>query len=357
MKTQKRNNQAINVLHDNVIFNLQKYGGVSRYFSEIIKRIAEYDDVSVDVFKGLSILPQRFFRLHKMLLDHKLLSRKYNIYHPTYYSSLVKKRKNIKTIVTVYDMIHELYSSRFKVLDSGIDIKKKSILNADHIICISMTTKRDLMELYNVNAERISVIYLGISFLINHDSAPLTLNKLQKPYILYVGKRSCYKNFNMLLNAFNRFNLKKDFDLVCFGGEKLLKEEMLEFKRLKLQNSIRHIEGHDELLKSYYKNASIFVYPSLYEGFGLPALEAMSNDCMVIASNAGAIPEIAGNAAMFFSPDKVDELSSCIKQVINDSHLREEYIKRGKERIKLFSWDKTARETYNVYKKMLNGIC
>jgi len=354
MKTQKHNNQAINVLYDNVIFHLQKYGGVSRYFSEIVKRIAEYDDVNVDVFKGLSILPQRFFRLHKTLFEYKLFSHKYNIYHPTYYSSLVKKRKNIKTIVTVYDMIHELYSSRFKILDSGIDIKKKSILNADHIICISMTTKRDLMELYNVNAERISVIYLGIS-LNNHDSTPLTFNKLQKPYILYVGKRSYYKNFNILLNAFNMLNLKKDFDLVCFGGERLSKEEMLEFKRLKLENSIRHIEGHDELLCYYYRNADMFIHTSLYEGFGFPVLESMSNDCMVIASNAGAIPEIAGNAAMFFHPDKLDDLCSCIKQAINGRHLREEYIKRGRERIKLFSWDKATHETHDVYKKVLDG--
>jgi len=343
----------MNILYDNTIFNLQKYGGISRYFSEIIKRITKYDDARVDLFKGLSILPHRFSKLNNLLLDCQLLLHKYCIYHPTYYSSLVKKRKSIKTIVTVYDMIHELYSSQFKaMLQNGIDIKKKSILNADHIICISMTTKRDLMKIYNIKDECISVIYLGVS-LNSCDSMPLISNKPQKPYILYVGMRNSYKNFNVLLNAFNVLNFKKDFDLVCFGGGRFLKEEILGFKNLKLEGSIKYIEGSDELLRTYYKNASVFVCTSLYEGFGLPILEAMSNDCMVIASKAGSIPEIADNAAMFFSPDKVDELCSCIKQAINDSYLRQEYIKRGKERIKSFSWDKTAQETYEVYKKVL----
>ena len=344
----------MNIIYDNTIFSIQKYGGISRYFSELIKRIAGYDDVTPELYKGLNILPRRFFRFHEGFLDHKLLRCKYDIYHPTYYSSIVKKRKGIKTVVTVYDMIHELYADRFKILDKDIEIKKRSILNADHVICISGNTKHDLMNIYDIKDDRISVIYLGFS-LNDCDSSPLIFNRPQKPYILYVGLRNYYKNFNILLNAFNILNLKKDFDLVCFGGGGFLKEEMLEFKRLKLESSIRHIEGHDELLRAYYKSADIFVCTSLYEGFGLPVLEAISNDCMVITSNAGSIPEIAGNAAMFFSPDKVDELCSCIKQVISDNRIREEYRKKGRERIKIFSWDKTTQETYNVYKKVLNG--
>ncbi|HAZ10402.1 MAG TPA: glycosyltransferase family 1 protein [Candidatus Omnitrophica bacterium] len=347
----------MNIFYDNTIFSIQRYGGVSRYFSEIIKRITEYDDVSVDVFKGLSILPYRFSKLNNVLLDYKLLRHKYDIYHPTYYSALVKKRKGIKTIVTVYDMIHELYSSKFKILDNGIDTKKKSILNADHVICISMTTKKDLMKIYNIKDERVSVTYLGVS-LNNQEIAsliPFARNDMKKPYLLYVGRRSDYKNFKILLKAFNALNLKKDFDLVCFGGGMFSKDELIEFKKLQLEDSIKYTEGSDEVLYSYYKNAHIFIYPSLYEGFGFPVLEAMSNNCMVIASNGGSIPEIAGGAAMLFSPDNVDELSSSIQQAINDSHLREEYIKKGRGRAMLFSWDKTAMETYNVYGKVLNG--
>lgn len=344
----------MNIIYDNTIFNLQKYGGIPRYFSEIIKRISEYDDANVSVFKGLSILQRRFLKLNNVLLDYKLLWHKYDIYHPTYYSSLVKKRKDIKIIITVYDMIHELYSSKFKILDNGIDTKKKSILNADHIICISMTTKKDLMKIYNIKDEHISVTYLGIS-LNNSDFLSARFDKSKKPYLLYVGRRPDYKNFKILLKAFNALNLKKDFDLVCFGGGMFSKNELVEFKKLQIEDSIKYTEGSDEVLRSYYKNAHISIYPSLYEGFGFPVLEAMSNNCMVIASNGGSIPEIAGDAAMLFSPDNADELSFSIKQAINDSHLREEYIKKGRERARLFSWDKTALETYNVYGKVLNG--
>jgi len=344
----------MNIFYDNTIFSIQRYGGVSRYFSEIIRRITEYDDVSVDVFKGLSILPHRFSKFNNILLDYRLLRHKYGIYHPTYYSALVKKRKGIKTIVTVYDMIHELYSSKFKVLDNGIDTKKKSILNADHIICISMTTKRDLMRIYNIKDERISVTYLGMS-LNNSDFLSARFDKSKKPYLLYVGRRPDYKNFKILLKAFNALNLKKDFDLVCFGGGGFSKEEILEFRELSLEDSIKHVEGSDEALRSCYKGAYIFIHTSLYEGFGFPVLEAMANDCMVIASNGGSIPEIADNSAMLFSPDNMDELCSCVKQAVNDNNIRNEYIKKGRERVKLFSWDKTAQETHEVYKKVLKA--
>jgi len=344
----------MNIFYDNTIFSIQRYGGVSRYFSEIIKRITEYNDVSVDVFKGLSIPPHRFSKLNSILLDYKLLRNKYDIYHPTYYSALVKKRKGIKTIVTVYDMIHELYSSKFKILDNGINTKKKAILNADHIICISMTTKKDLMKIYNIKDEHISVTYLGMS-LNNPDFLSARFDKSEKPYLLYVGRRPDYKNFKILLEAFSALNLKKDFDLVCFGGGMFSKNELAEFKKLQIEDSMKYTEGSDEVLRSYYKNARIFIYPSFYEGFGFPVLEAMANDCMVIASNGGSIPEIAGDAAMLFFPDNVDELSFSIKQAINDSHLREQYIKRGRERVKIFSWDKTAQETYQVYKRALKA--
>lgn len=344
----------MNIIYDNTIYSLQRYGGVSRYFSELIKRIKGYNDVNVDIFKNLDVLPARLSRINEVLLNYKLFRHKGGLYHPTYYSSFVKKRKGVKTIVTVYDMIHELYLYKFKRFDSDIDVKKRSILNADHIICISAATRKDLMKIYNIKEEDASVIYLGVSL---DDGGPGTsvFNKPRRPYILHVGKRGYYKNFNTLLSAFNALGLKKDFDLVCFGGERFSEEEIAEFKRFGMDDSVRYAEGDDRLLKDYYKNACIFIYPSLYEGFGFPLLEAMSNDCMVIASNGGSIPEVAGDAAMFFSPDKVDELCSCIKQVVNDSRLKDEYIKRGKERIRLFSWDKTAEETYNLYKKVLDG--
>jgi len=342
------------VLYDNIIFCAQKYGGVSRYFSEVIRRIAKYEDVVVDVFKGLSILPRRLSRFNKVLLDFKLLSHKYDIYHPTYYSNSIKKRKRIKTVVTVYDMIHELYAYKFEGINSGIEIKKNSILNADHIICISKRSKKDLQKFYGIKDDMISVVYLGVSsdeIDRAHDTDFSTGNR---PFILHVGNRKYYKNFNTFLKAFSISGIKNDFNLVCFGGGSFSQEEISFFKKYNLLDSVKYIEGEDSMLKRYYRKAFMLAYPSFYEGFGLPILEAMANNCPVIASNGGSIPEIAGDAAMFFYPDKEEEISLCIKRMINDNDMRNAYIAKGKERVKGFTWDKTAMETRDVYKKVLD---
>lgn len=345
--------KRISIFYDNVIFYLQRHGGVSRYFSEMIKRMANYDDVNVTALKRFGILPRRLTRLNTMFVDFKLANNSYDLYHPTYYSENIKKRKGIKTVITVYDLTHELFLSRFKELGIGIRIKKESILNADHIICISKATKDDLMKIYSIEEKNVSVVHLGLS-LTDNDSANMAFDRPHKPYLLYVGKRTGYKNFNILLKAFSLLDIKRDFDLICFGGGRFLPSELSEFRKLKLEKSIKYIEGPDGLLQLYYKNAYIFVLTSLYEGFGLPVLEAMANGCPVIASTGGSIPEIVGDAALLFSPDNTDDLSSCLKRML-DNHIRFTYVTKGKERVKSFSWDATALNTYKIYKRILNA--
>lgn len=336
------------IMYDDIIFNLQKYGGISRYFNEIIDRVRKFSGVDVGIFKGFK---GRLARFNSILIGNKFKTGKYDIYHPTYYSCLVKKRKDIKTVITVYDMIHELYLGGGNQFSSGIVIKKQSIINADHLICISKSTKRDLQKIYDIEDDRISVIYLG---------APLAMQGLKtynipyKPYILYVGKRGFYKNFSTLLNAFYNAKINMDFDLLCFGGEEFSKEEMSEFKKMKLESSIKYVEGPDDIMQLYYENAHVFVYPSIYEGFGLPVLEAMAFGCPVIASNTSSITEIADNAAMLFSPEDVEGLSGCIKKMIGDKSMRQDYIEKGKKRCMDFSWEKTADETLMAYRKVLS---
>lgn len=339
---------TLRIIYDDTIFNLQKYGGISRYFSEVIRRMKENANIDISVFRGFK---GKLSRLNYILSDYKINQNKYDIYHPTYYSYAVKKRKPIKTVVTVYDMIHELYLFRMKNLRNDIAVKKKSIMNADHVICISHSTKKDLQKIYNLDDKKISVIYLGVTAKINGANKKYSLPG--KPYILYVGKRGLYKNFATLLNAFSLLEIKADFDLVCFGGGGFTKEEVLEFRKLKLEDTIRHAQGPDELLQAYYENARVFVYPSLYEGFGLSVLEAMAFGCPVVASGTSSIPEITDNAALLFSPQRVDELCERLRSVINDGGIRDDCIRKGKERCKNFSWNKTAQETLNVYRKLL----
>jgi len=343
----------MNILYDNVIFHLQKYGGVTRYFSKLIDALSRSKDIDIHILKTSKLLSGRLSRIGSILLDANVVFNKYDVYHPTYYSNNVKKRRNIKTVLTVHDMIHELYANRFNSINSGIEIKKQSIFNADHIICVSYNSKKDLQDIYNIKDDMISVVYEGVSL-----TGPNTfLNQgssiSEKPYILYVGKRWLYKNFNVLLKAFCAMNLKDSFNLVCFGGQRFSKEESAQFKEMCLEDSVKYSEGDDTLLRYYYNKAAFFVYPSLYEGFGLPILEAMANDCPVIASKGGSIPEIAGDAALLFSPENENELCSCMKLMLNDVSTRNKCMERGKRRVKDFSWEKAANETYQVYKKVV----
>jgi len=338
------------IIYDNAIFNFQKYGGISRYFSEIIRRIGEYNDAQVYIFKRLNWKLSRF---NNLWLNFKLTKGRFDIYHPTYYSATIKKRGYIKTIVTVYDMIHELNLSGANNSKSGIPIKKDSILNADHLICISNNTKKDLQKIYNIGDERISVIYLGAPP--KREPAGNKNSFPSRPYILYVGKRDLpYKNFKTLLKAFYELKMEKDFELICFGGTEFSRREISEFKKLRIENAVKYVTGPDELLRAYYENARVFIYPSLYEGFGLPVLEAMAFGCPVIASNAASIPEITDNAALLFSPENIEELCTCIRSIINDNKMRSDYIEKGKIRSKYFSWEKTTLETFNIYQKVLD---
>ena len=342
----------MNIIYDNTIFKLQKYGGIRTYFRQVIDSLGELKkDIQISLFKGLSGKPSR---LNSFLLDIEIKNKKPQIYHPTYYSYAVKKRKRIKTVVTVFDMIHELFPEEMGKFRKDVAIKKQAITSADHIICISHNTKNDLKKIYDIDESNITVTYLG---------APQKTNGLfadiyklpEKPYILYVGKRGGYKNFKSLLTAFHSIKIQGSFDLVCFGAGAFLSSELAEFKRLGVDQAIRHVEGPDELLQEYYKKAAVFVYPSLYEGFGLPVLEAMSFGCVVIASAAASIPEVTGDAAILFSPLDNPELSRCIMRIVNDAGLKNSYIAKGLLRANEFKWSDMVNKTFEIYQKVLRN--
>ena len=147
------------ILYDDVIFTIQKYGGISRYISKLIEFLSKSGNVQIDIARTkYDWLPGRLKKFGELFLDLRLNMSKYDIYHPTYYTRCVKKRKTVKTIVTVHDMIHELYGHRFNCINSGIELKKRSILNADHIICVSHNCKKDLQNIYDIKDDAISVV-------------------------------------------------------------------------------------------------------------------------------------------------------------------------------------------------------
>jgi glycosyltransferase involved in cell wall biosynthesis len=355
------------------IFLLQRYGGISRYFFEIAKRISEKSGYQVSIAgsffincyldgysprlrKGLKLnLNSRFGFLLKNILEWVALFKikliRPEILHVTYYNSRVLKIKGTKIVITIHDMIHELFPDEFPIYDVTSKNKKHTVSVADHVICVSEHTKKDLVKLFHVDEKKISVVKHGFEF----ERVKVTEFKNPRPYILFVGLRGGYKNFQSLLKAYAFNNkLSMHYDLVAFGGGKFTDEEIKFIGEYKISNNVKQINGDDSLLLGAYKNASIFVYPSMYEGFGIPPLEAMSVGCPVACSNTSSIPEVVGEAAAKFDPESFKSIEKVILKVLNDATYKSDLIKKGYKRVKLFSWNKCAEETLGVYQKVLN---
>lgn len=366
------------ILYDHQIFTNQICGGISRYFYELMNHLSQNQDIKFEIslrysnnyhlknanfakhktffkdinFKGKSHIITYLNELHSKRL---LINHDFDVFHPTYYNQYFLKYIDKKPFVlTVYDMIHELYPELFSSKDKTTERKKILTRKADIIFAISENTKKDLIEICDLPENKVKVTYLANSLI---SSNCLTIDKLtgkydiNKPYLLYVGSRNSYKNFWMLLDVYSNL-FSENFDLICFGGNAFNKVELEKTTRIKTSHKAIQLSGSDDLLALLYKHAFCFVFPSLYEGFGIPPLEAMSMGCPVIASNASSIPEVVGDAAILFDPYSMDDLIRAIEYLYDESK-RNDLIKRGFEQEKKFSWAKMAKETLDIYKNML----
>lgn len=366
----------IKVTYDSQAFVNQKWGGISRYFYEISKIINASDDFSTEIIaplyfneylhqdsslvKGLHLnLPKnrwtnKLSRVVNNITSPIILNgSKSHILHETYYQSSSIVSKNMPIVITVYDMIHERFSKYFSHQDTTSEYKRLAVTRADHIICISHNTRSDLIELFNIPPEKTSVTHLGFSLTENYQVK--TENPLGKPYIFYVGDRVKYKNFKSLLNAFaNSEFLKNNFVLVAFGGGNFSEGEKRLMQELGLEeDKVIQMSGKDDVLASLYQNATVFVYPSLYEGFGIPPLEAMSYNCPVVCSNVSSIPEVVGDAGQYFNPLDVEDIQHSIETVIQSTELKNKLIEKGKKQLAKFSWDTCAKQTMDIYRQIL----
>jgi glycosyltransferase involved in cell wall biosynthesis len=251
-------------------------------------------------------------------------------------------------------MIHERFPNSFSRNDVTRRAKSAALQRADHIICISENTRRDLIETTGIPIEKTSVVHLGYSLTAMSRSALPPIPEV--PYLLYVGARDGYKNFEGLLAAYARSDLRNAFSLVCFGGGNATPRESSLIQSLGINPAnIIFLHGSDSALSSLYASASAFVYPSLYEGFGIPPLEAMSFGCPVVCSNTSSMPEVVGDAAELFDPNDLDSMCTALEQVLLSTHRSQQLVALGHERIKLFSWEKCARETLDTYKRVLRS--
>ncbi len=280
-------------------------------------------------------------------LKSKALLRRddFDVFHPTYYDPYHLKSKSKKPIViTFHDLIHE----KFKRSDHRTLAHKKRVLSlADRIIAVSQSSKNDLMEYYGIEEERITVVHLASS--INRcEGVKSEASKID--YLLYVGNRGHYKNFLFFVRAIAPLLIKdRNLFLYCAGGGCFTKEESMLFHELHIENKITLHAGNDTSLTKMYSNAIALFFPSLYEGFGLPLLEAMSCGCPIGASQTSSLPEVANDAALYFDPYDKDSILSVAETLIAKPDIRLTLKQKGFLRAQKFTWTKTAALTHQVY--------
>jgi glycosyltransferase involved in cell wall biosynthesis len=246
-------------------------------------------------------------------------------------------------------MIHERFPSELSNQHAGW--KRIATQRADHVICISENTRKDLLELTDLHEDKVSVVYLGFDKLIPVASETET----KKPYLLYVGHRGDYKNFEGFLHAYAGSSLlRNNFEVMCFGGGSFSSNEAKLFDELELSaDQLKQMAGDDNKLASAYRDAALFVYPSHYEGFGIPPLEAMSLGCPVACSNNSSIPEVVGDAGEYFDPANIESIRVAMEHVLNSAARRTELIDKGLIRCGQFSWKRCAEETLAIYKGLI----
>lgn len=365
---------------DSQAFNYQKYGGVSRYYTEIFSVLQKNESVEVETpwfftkniyYKESSLFnkkqKQKTFWLGLLsslgisirkksqklnFSETKKIALEYNfdVFIPTYYDPYFLDFINEKPFVlTVYDMIHELFPEYFS---DGEKVKANKLVlieKATRIIAVSQNTKKDILKLYpHIDASKIDVIYHGTSIKANENK------KINLPadYILYVGSRAKYKNFDFLVESVKEL-LKKDPNLylVCAGGGEFSKEEKEFLKKIELENQIIQKDFEESELGEFYKKAKCFVFPSLYEGFGIPVLESMACGCPVVLGNHSSFPEVAENAGVYFEMNSKEDLKDKIEKLLESDALRAEFTAKGLEQVKKFTWENASQQCLEVYKK------
>ena len=268
----------------------------------------------------------------------------------------------IRKVLAIHDLVAILYPETMTNYNRFIHniFFAKSLKSADSIITMSEATKQSIIEKFEINDNRINVIYEGVSELFKPyqpEQVTSVLNQygLNKPYLLSVGTLEPRKNYPLLLRAFKE--LKTDYDLVIIGKPGWKFEKVFTtINDLKLSERVK-ILGYvkDKDLPFFYNGAEIFVFPSIYEGFGLPILEALACGKPIVCSNSSSLPEVGGDAVIYFDPNSVDELVVKVNQLLTNSELKKVLIQRGLSRAKLFTWDKTAQKTWGVLKN-LDGL-
>ncbi|MEH6679307.1 MAG: glycosyltransferase family 1 protein [Sediminicola sp.] len=359
----------MNIILDNIIFTLQNSGGISVYWHHHIKRLQENRDYVLkfieehptngNLFRGfLNLAQDHFIPVKKVPMVGRYLNLNLDhhpekaIFHSSYYR--VSKNPNHVNVTTVHDFTYEHFSTGIKRFVHSAQ-KKNAILNSHGIICISENTKEDLLRFVPEAADKqIRVIHNGVDDAIFNSETAMT-DKLPydvNTYILYVGNRSAkYKNFEIAVKT----AALVDKPLVMVGGGPLGEKDLLILDGSLPKSQYRHLgEITVKALNRAYNNAFCLLYPSSYEGFGIPPIEAQKAGCPVVAYRASSLPEIVGDGGILVDESNPEAFANAIRQ-LEDLQLRTDLINKGMENAKNYCWENTYKETTDFYRELLES--
>ena len=363
------------ILYDHQVFSLQDTGGGARYYYGLLRYLAGLPNIQTELLLGInnSMYPLR--ELAAAGTDVKAWSASLrpgiwryalneilsncvapfcgmaDVYHPTSYRCMPLVRAR-RIVITHHDCAYERFPELFPSAARVLPAKKRLFAQADAISCVSESSRKDLLQFYAVDAAKTRVIHHGITPL---PRCPAIARKLQRElrreYLLYVGSRPSYKNFTGLLRAFRESGLCQVLDLLVLGGGSLTSEERALITNLGLSDSVVTLpEVSDEFLGAAYAAAKLFVYPSRWEGFGFPPLEAMAAGCPVLASNTSSIPEVCLDAPFYFDPYDQASFAHALLCAVHDEDARRKAIDRGGKVAAQYTWEKCGAKTLALYR-------
>lgn len=363
--------KPIRVLFDDQIFMLQEYGGIGRYFSELAREFMEHPELGIyPVFESKTVVNQhlaeslaqlgissglsRLRGLGKLFLDlliHRSPNIRADLVHCTFYlPGFFGRYRKLPKLVTLYDMIPENTSSHGRLWNPHFS-KKRYLSNADEVVSISSSSTKDMKREYGLSRE-ITTTYLGVGkgFFPNQPALP----SLPEMYFLFVGARSGYKDFYTAAQAFSAFLPSQQAAyLLLVGGGPISKAEASLISSLGISHRVVQQAVSDGDLPKVYANALALVYPSQYEGFGLPLVEAMASGTPILASDTPINREICGAAADYFPVSQSYELGRLIENVWRNSESYQDKIEIGFSRSTEFSWFGCAKKTAKVYRELM----
>ncbi len=353
--------------------------GLGRYTQEIVDRVIKQDTYNQYVVFLSQENFDSFYCSNKKVKKILIKARWYSVAEQIVFPFIIWRQKldlmhfmhfnvpiftPVKFLVTIHDLILTKFPTTRASTLSPFFYKIKNlaykiviwiaIKRAKSIIAVSKFTRNDIIRQFNARKDKVKLIYEGVSDFKNleKENSKNILNKynIKKPFLLYVGNAYPHKNLERLIKAF--LILKKDFinlSLVLVGKEDYFYKRLKNFLDYKKYNILFPGFVADDELGVFFQEAECYVFPSLYEGFGLPPLEAMAFSCPVVSSNRSCLPEILGDAAVYFNPEKEQDIVNKIKKVIKDDVLKKQMIAKGSQQIKKYSWQKAVEQTLKLY--------